>query len=358
MPVKGKRRLATGIVRDRYGIEARVAVGSGETRRSRFRRYPAATNLKEIKAWQDEVRAQLKLARGTVARHTLAHDAKRYYALITPLASWRERRSEVRAWVVLYGDRPRFRITREEVLAARATWADAGLAPKTINHRVAALRHLYRTLDGKATHTPCEDVTPLTVHKSPIIVVTPETIRRVDDTLQRWEASGRLRSAKSRARFRVLASTGRRPSEIVRTQREDVDFRQRVWRPRDGKGGWGPGIYLNDDMRAAWRLFRDAGAWGYYRHGSLVRTLRAAGWPANVPPYQLRHTVGITISEAGGDLADIQAHLGHRQISTTRQHYVPVRASRMQKVSELLDGRIRWGTPAEKKARSRPGEVG
>ncbi len=104
--LRSPRRLAPGIYRDQYGVEAEVQVGSGETRR----RYPRATTLKEIKTWQEEARGQLKLARGTVSRHSLAADARRYDTLITPLASWRERRSEIRAWVSLYGKRPRFRI--------------------------------------------------------------------------------------------------------------------------------------------------------------------------------------------------------------------------------------------------------
>ena len=114
-----------------------------------------------------------------------------------------------------------------------------------------------------------------------------------------------------------------------------------------GRGGWGPGIYLNDDMMAAWELFVEADAWGIFRTGSLVRTTRRAGWPEGVRPYNLRHTVGISISEAGGDLADVQAHLGHKHISTTRKHYVPVLNSRMQKASELISGRIPWRSVVE-----------
>ena len=50
----------------------------------------------------------------------------------------------------------------------------------------------------------------------------------------------------------------------MRAEPADVDLTQRVWRPRDGKGGWGPGIYLNDDMMAAWELFVEADAWGFF----------------------------------------------------------------------------------------------
>lgn len=341
-----KRRISTGVYRDAYGIEARVQVGSGKTAQVASKRYPSNAPLTVIKKWQDEKRRELKLCRPT-SRHTLAHDAERYYRFIAPLASWRERRSEIRAWVALYGDTPRYLILSAHVLDARAKWSDQGRSPKTINHRVNALRHLYRTLDGKRTLTPCDDIDALPTHKTPIVVVTPAVIRDVDETLQAWESTGRLRSPKTRARFRVYASTGRRPSEIMRAEPPDVDLTQRVWRPRDGKGGWGPGIYLNDDMMAAWELFVEASAWGSFRTGSLVRTIRRAGWPDGVRPYNLRHTVGISISEAGGDLADIQAHLGHKHISTTRKHYVPVLNSRMQEASELISGRISWKSVVE-----------
>ena len=58
--------------------------------------------------------------------------------------------------------------------------------------------------------------------------------------------------------------------------------------------------------------------------------------------HALRHTVGISLSEAGADLSDVQAHLGHKQLSTTRRHYVPVLGSRMQRLSESIEGRFQW----------------
>ncbi len=98
-----KRRISTGVYRDAYGIEARVQVGSGKTAQVASKRYPSNAPLTVIKKWQDEKRRELKLCRPR-SRHTLAHDAERYYRFIAPLASWRERRSEIRAWVALYGD--------------------------------------------------------------------------------------------------------------------------------------------------------------------------------------------------------------------------------------------------------------
>ena len=98
---------------------------------------------------------------------------------------------------------------------------------------------------------------------------------------------------------------------------------------------------LNDDTLAAWRLFVKVKAWGHYETSAFARTLRAAGWPKNVPPYMARHTYGIALSEAGVDLADVQVLMGHRHISTTRQHYVPVLNSRIQEALRKVDGRLR-----------------
>ena len=136
-------------------------------------------------------------------------------------------------------------------------------------------------------------------------------------------------------------AVGIRP-EVHSAQPADVDLERRVWNVRDGKGGWGPGVYLNDDMMTAWRLFVKADAWGVFDINSFSRVLRSAGWPRGVRAYNLRYAVGISLSESGADLSDVQAHRGHRRISTTREHYVPVLGSRMQAISEQIDGRLQW----------------
>jgi integrase len=180
--------------------------------------------------------------------------------------------------------------------------------------------------------------------------VDPAIVVRVAKQLEAREKKGLIRDAKTRARFMVLAACGRRPSEVMRTQRSDVDLVRRVWTVRDGKGGESPGVYLNNDMLAAWRVFVKAKAWGTFETSSFAKVLRSAGWPKAVRPYNLRHTVGISLSEAGVDLADIQAHMGHKRIATTRKFYVPVLSSRMEAASRLLEGRLGWGAHMAAKA--------
>jgi integrase len=311
----------------------------------RERRFVKGTPARVIKAWKIAMRARLSKQHPQPEHHgqlgTLAKDAERYYPLIRHLADWVSRRSEIRAWLPHLGDRYRHLIRKDDVLRTRGIWIADGRAAKTINNRVTALRNLYHVLDGTDTATPCDTVTQLTPQKTPLVVIPATVINAVMVELERRAAAGHKHAAADRARLMVLASTGKRPCEIERAQPADVDLRRRVWIARDAKGGFCPGAYLNDEMVKAWEAFTLAGAWGPF-HGHFPRRLRDAGWPKGLRPYNLRHSTWIEASERGNDLADIQLGAGHKLMATTRRHYVPVLSSRMQRMSESLDGRFGW----------------
>lgn len=341
MPRRGKRTtVARGIYRDSGGFEIRVmSDGVPFTER-----HPLGTSLPVLQRARKSLLAKARTEAPRAEHGTLDRDATRYLGLVKGLASARVIKGHLDAWLALFPRTNRRRITLAHVLKARETWREAGLSPKTINHRVNTLRRLYRLLDGKRAPTPCDDIDPLPVPRTVIQRVSPDVILAVDRRLQAMEADPKipLWNAKTRARFRVLASCGRRPSEVMRAEPHDVDLEHRVWVVRDGKGGFSPGLYLNDDMLAAWQLFIEANAWGPFSMSGLGDTLRSAGWPKGVRPYQLRHNTWIAASEAGVDLADISAGAGHKGQSMTRKVYVPVLNSRMQRMSEALNGRLAW----------------
>jgi integrase len=332
-----RTRIATNVFRDASGISAIVRVRGHKPKELRFL---PNTALKDIRKDMERWAARMHTAKPTPSRGTLAADAVTYERLTRHLVSWRERRSEVRALVRALGDTRRSQILKADVLEMRTAWLQAGVAPKTCNNRIGTLRNIFRVLDGKRVDIPCDEIEDLPIHRTPIQRVSVETILAVDAKLQEHERKGWIRNAKTRARYRVMVSTGRRPSEIARTEPDDVDLSNRIWVPRDGKGGFTPGLYLNDDQWTAWFLFAEAKAWGKFNESAFVRTLRTAGWPEGVRPYQARHTLGITLSEAGIDLDDVGAALGHKRRETTRKHYVPVLGSRMQALSESLSGRF------------------
>lgn len=314
----------------------------------REKRFPLDVPITDVQAWQERTRAQLlEFAERGSAHGTFTRDAKRYLRDFTKHLTRKggSVATAINPWIKAFGDQSRGTIKKVDVARARTQWMIDGKKPKTINDRVNALARMYRVLDGSKAWTPCDDLDPLEVHKTPIRVVDDALIRKVDLKLQEREIADPRRSKKTRARFRVLMATGRRPSELMRAEPDDVNIHRRVWIPRDGKGGLSPGLYLNDDILPAWQFFIEVGAWGKFSTQKHAERLRKAGWPKDIDPYQARHTVGITLSESGIDLADVGAMLGHARLTTTRKHYVPVLNSRMQKASESLNGRFSgWPT--------------
>jgi site-specific recombinase XerD len=344
-----------GTIRVTVKVSWRTA--SGERRMlQRERRFVHGTPARIRNAWKTATRAKLEkripaAADRTKVAGTLKADADRYYPLIRHLADWVSRRSEIRAWFPRLGDRYRHTITREDVLHIRGQWVTDGLAARTINNRVSALRDLYRKLDGDDAYNPCDRVTPLTPPRTPIQRIDVAVINGVLDNLLkistepirtgRFRGRPRMHALQDRARLMVLASTGKRPCEVERAQPSDVNMTARVWGVRDAKHGWSEGLYLNDEMLLAWQTFAAADAWGAFPD-HFPRRLREAGWPAGVRVYNVRHSTWIEASERGADLSDIQAGAGHRNLATTREHYVPVLRSRMQKLSEMIDHRFGW----------------
>jgi integrase len=350
MPRRGAR---TRIARDVYEDRTGRSIIYQQHGRQREIRFPPQATIAEMR---EEVARRLAKDAGSgqakTFRGSLAAAVDRWEPLEQTLSSWQERRAELRAWCRAVvdgkplGDRRLRAITEMIARTVLSQWTQAGVAPKTIRNRRWSLQHLYHLTLGPKAPTPVDDISPPPKTKTIPRMVDPEHVLTVYANLLKAETTGLLRDAKTRARFMVRASTGKRPSEIMRAQPEDVDIARREWRVRDGKGGWSEGLYLNDDMVLAWLVFIGAKAWGPFNTGSMARVLRAAGWKAGVRPYELRHSVGIALSDAGVDLSDIAPFLGHIDLRTTRSTYVPIRAARMQRASEALEGRFK-GWPSE-----------
>jgi site-specific recombinase XerD len=356
MPRRGKRkRLDRCIYEDKSGIS--IVVCGQEFRElnpyGQFRFLPIRI-LRQARA--DLERKLRGSGQRQVIKGSLAEAVDRWDKLERHLASWKERRAELRAWVKELGRTSLHRITADDVREVIGRWSQ-DFSSKTIRNRLWTLGHLYRVILGPRAETPVDHIEPPAKVRTVITPVTPELILTVYRNLLEMEqprrptkGRGCLRDAKTRARFMVLASTGRRPSEVMRAEPDDVDLGNRVWRVRDGKGGWSEGLYLNDDMLVAWMVFAQAKAWGDYNTGSMAEVLRHCGWPSERDrhgkytsrPYHLRHTIGVSISERGVDLADVGGWLGHTSLQTTRSIYAPILNSRMQRISQTLDGRLSW----------------
>lgn len=327
-----------GIYRSTYSFRAIVNTARGR----KEKRFPLDTPPAEMKRWREETigrfaalrRAQTP--RPDAIRGSFAADVTRYLAALT-IASTKARASDLNAWVVRFGHKPRARITRADVEAALVAWQQPRkngkpYAPWTLTHRLNALRSFYRWADGPDASTPLEGVTLARPTAGSPVFVSPRTIEAVAKAIT---------DPKTRARFLVLATHGVRPSELQRAQPGDVDLRHKVWSVRTAKGGIARVLRLNaPEMRAAWRAYAAADAWGAYDTTQHARRLRKAGWPAGVRPYALRGTWGMELSRRGVDLADIQQLMGHRDQDTTRLYYVPPEDSRLSQATARMAGRL------------------
>lgn len=353
MPPYGKTTtVERSIYRDRHGHEVVARVG----RFKQSKRFPLDTPLKILRAWRDATVADMRDEKTPTTDTTTLTGSIAKLRQLTKIDG--PTSAALNAWAQRHGSLPRRKLTAIVANQAIEGWRGEGKAPQTLFYRRLALENLWRILDGPKAKTPVDDIHIPRPKAGRPVWVPDETILAVVKQLELHEAhgprtednphTGRLRDAKTRARFLVLASTGQRPSQLKRAKPQDVDGGPpdgeiMVWWVRAGKGGDPIPVYLTDDMRAAWAVFIAAKAWGPFDKRNFARTLRRCGWPDDVRPYNLRHATGLTLSESGVDLRDISSHLGHKSMQTTAGFYVPQLHSRLKSLGASLEGRFGWG---------------
>jgi integrase len=342
-PAKRQRpprtKIAEGIWKDKYGY----SVLWRDRGRQREKRFPLDTPLPNLKAFRQR---QEKMAmpaaavdQSGVRTGSFVRDVVRYLRSRKGRPSYKADRSHLRPWAKRFGRFSRHAITRDKIAEALADWHDK--SPRELRHRVNVLRQVFNLLDGPDVRNPCEGVKQPTIAKTRPKGVPDEIIQTVALNLVEQERKGRLRDAKTRARFAVLASCGKRPCQVMRARRNlDVNFTTRIWDVEPAKNSHGGPLYLNDEMLAAWKLFDEADAWGDYDPVSFAKTLRRNGWPAGVRPYNMRHQTLQTMSNEGVDFGAIQQAAGHASPDTTRRAYVPHEIATSRRASEAIEGRF------------------
>ena len=100
------------------------------------------------------------------------------------------------------------------------------------------------------------------------------------------------------------------------------------------KAGAGFDGWLKDPPQGEFAFARAAGQQSVSSQAArayLQGMLQKAGIDKKISPHKLRHTYAINLLNAGAELVDIKALLGHESISTT-QIYTNVGQERMEKV--------------------------
>ena len=129
----------------------------------------------------------------------------------------------------------------------------------------------------------------------------------------------------------IALNTGQRPGDILKIRGEDVNMEMGLIEVVVSKTGKTNYIPLNDITTAIFRRLRRKGYVFPGREGHLTYSpfyasfLRAkAATALSFRFYDFRHNAAIRLLEAGADIVTISDILGHADIKTTRDYYLPI----------------------------------
>lgn len=324
-----RTRCTVGIYADASGFEARVS-WRGQLRTKRF---PRGTPRREMEDWRLDTRRALEDADPQGPPQSFREMARVYlhsHAHLA-LASRGDRRRDVQGWIDVFGDVPVTLITVEECQQKLDEWAQEGYAGSTLNHRLDALVAVLPRLAGHLTRWDNRGDRP--------ILAPPRT--RMAAVL------GTLRPNLTTTRLWWLYWTGMRPSQLGRMTLEAADFDAGLVTVPGGKGGVSYVVPLPPAAVAQLQSLTTAETFAPMSRGSANRVLLRACRKAKVPTFSLyafRRSFGSTLRASGVDLADVQAMMGHKRISTTAR-YAPVVSHKLVRAVSALDVVTARGTP-------------
>jgi integrase/recombinase XerC len=251
-------------------------------------------------------------------------------------------------------------LTNARVRAFAAAEHAGGLAPRSIQRRLSAVRTFFEYLqrEGSSKLNPAHEVrAPKTKKRLPATLDADQMGRllefRVTDSL----------SARDKAIMELFYSSGLRLSELVGLDLSAVDLTDRTVRV-EGKGSKTRilpiGRFAVAALRA-WLVERNATAKGGESAVFLARSgrrlsvrsvqLRVGAWARrqglgmHVHPHMFRHSFATHLLESSGDLRGVQELLGHSDIGTT-EIYTHLDFQHLAKVYDAAHPRARRRPPA------------
>jgi integrase len=249
----------------------------------------------------------------------------------------------IREFVAWYCSEPRLAFNRTVVLRYRIHLEHSGLAPATINLRLAAVRRIAYEAADTGLLSPELAAGIRRVKASGIGVrlgnwLTPEQSRR----LLQCARPSTARQLRDHAMVAMLIGCGLRRAELLGLSLESIQQREEHWVIADlvGKGGHVRTVPMPTWVKHAvdaWtaaaeitggRIFRainKAGCvWGNGMSPKVLwAVVRAAASQAGIDklaPHDLRRTCARLCHLAGGELDQIQFLLGHVSIQTTERY--------------------------------------
>lgn len=252
-------------------------------------------------------------------------------------------------------------IRRYRVFLTRIT-DEKGLTLKRItqNYHLIALRAFFRYLTKKDVKTIAPEKIDLGKAESKSLkFLNREQLTRLINQPDMATPQG----MRDKAIMELLFSTGLRVSELVRLNREQIDFNSREI-GIIGKGGR-PRVVFISDSAVLWlkkymgirddkakplfirysgkKLIKNSGDEGLRLSArsverSVEKYVTKAKLPIKITPHGIRHSFATDLLTAGADIRAIQEMLGHKNISTT-QIYTHVTNPRLKEVHEKYHGK-------------------
>jgi integrase/recombinase XerC len=236
-----------------------------------------------------------------------------------------------------------------------------GLAPRSIQRRLSAVRSLCRYLirEGELRHDPAAGVQAPKIGKRLPTTLDADTMAR----LLAFRSDDRL-GVRDLAIMELFYSSGLRLSELLGLDLADLDLRDRTVRVL-GKGRKTRIVPVGRQaLEALGRWMRERAAIAALgevavfvgingrRLGPRIVQRRIARWarlqglPEHVHPHLFRHSFASHLLESSGDLRAVQELLGHANIGTT-QIYTHLDFQHLAKTYDAAHPRARRRRPQD-----------
>ena len=210
----------------------------------------------------------------------------------------------------------------------------SGLAPRTVQRRLAGARSFFNYLEseGRLTHNPARGVKAPRPPRNLPSTLDLDQVTRLLDIPPAFSAL----ACRDRAMLELMYSSGLRLAEMTALDLGGIDLREGLIRVT-GKGrktrilpvgrkaieavtAW---LQRRAELAGVEESALFVGARGRRIGASSVQAridywARRAGLPGHVHPHMLRHSFATHMLESSGDLRAVQELLGHADISTTQ----------------------------------------
>lgn len=236
---------------------------------------------------------------------------------------------------------------------------DGNLSRRTQSYHVIALRSFLRWLTRNDYKVMSPDKIELPkISERQVKFLSGELV----DRLLNAPSISTINGKRDKAILEVLFSTGLRVSELVRLDRDQIDFNTREF-GIVGKGGRARVVFLSTHAADWLKKYLDAREDDYeplfIRHKGKVdptttgakmrltarsiqrmikKYVRKIKLPVEATPHVLRHSFATDLLMAGADIRSVQEMLGHKNIATT-QIYTHVTNKQLKDIHEAFHGK-------------------